>query len=92
MDFELKVKLDIVVATVVGKTQIWGWWIFSCMIIKSPYVHGCWRMKNNRSCASLGDKTRTAKEGKIMYERNKYWGFLPTDTKHYLSRIMEISI
>jgi len=50
------------------------------------------RMENNRSCAPLGDKTKTAKEGKIMHERNRYWRFFPTDIKYYFSRIMERSI
>ena len=49
-------------------------------------------MENNRSCAPLGDKTKTAKEGKIMHERNGYWRFFPTDIKYYFSRIMEMSI
>jgi len=39
------------------------------------------RMENNRSCAPLGDKTKTAKEGKIMHERNGYWRFLPAGYK-----------
>ena len=47
------------------------------------------RMENNRSCAPLGDKTKTAKEGKIMHERNGYWRFLPVDIKHHLSCITE---
>ena len=50
------------------------------------------RMKNNCSCAPLGDKTKTAKEGKIMHERNGYWRFFFVDIKYYLSRIMERSI